>query len=94
MVCANSEYSKQFVYLLIEVIGSYWIWFWCGVRGRMASFPYAVDGFLIKLAVRQERVVFYPHFFKNCYRLRPSVLLSPPKPWDELQPNLMCELLA
>ena len=48
----------------------------------------------------------YPHAFLKkrrgyCYRLRPSVrlsvrpsvMLSPPKPLDEIQPNLVCELL-
>ena len=29
-----------------------------------------------------------------CNRLRPSVMLSPPKPLDEIQPNLVCELLT
>ena len=49
----------------------------------------------------------YPHAFLKkrrgyCYRLRPSVclsvrlsvMLSPPKPMDEIQPNLVCELLT
>ena len=43
-----------------------------------------------------------PRFLKKrrgyCYRLspsvRPSVMLSPPKPLDEIQPNLVCELLT
>ena len=34
----------------------------------------------------------------HCYRLRPSVrlsvMLSPPQPLDEIQPNLVCELLT
>ena len=29
-----------------------------------------------------------------CNGLRPSVTLSPPKPLDEIQPNLVCELLT
>ena len=29
-----------------------------------------------------------------CYRLRPSVMLSPPKPLGEIQPNLVCEYLT
>ena len=38
----------------------------------------------------------YPQAFLKkrwgyCNRLRPSVTLSPPKPLDEIQPNLMCE---
>ena len=48
---------------------------------------------------------YYPHafFFKKkrrgyCDPLRPSVcpsvMLSPPKPLDETQPNLVCELLT
>ena len=46
---------------------------------------------------------YYPHpFLKKrrgyCNRLRPSVrssvMLSPPKPLDEIQPNLVCELLT
>ena len=49
----------------------------------------------------------YPHAFLKkrrgyCNRLRPSVrpsvrlsfMLSPPKPLDEIQPNLLCELLT
>ena len=49
----------------------------------------------------------YPHAFLKkcrgyCNRLRPSVFLSvclsvtlsPPKPFDEIQPNLVCELLT
>ena len=41
----------------------------------------------------------YPHaFFKKrrgyCNRLRPSFTLSPPKPSDEIQPNLVHELLT
>ena len=45
----------------------------------------------------------YPHAFLKkcrgyCNRLRPpvrpSVTLSPPKPLDEIQPNLLCELLT
>ena len=45
----------------------------------------------------------YPHAFLKkrrgyCNRLRPSirlsVMLSPPKPLDEIQPNLVCELLT
>ena len=39
-----------------------------------------------------------PRFFKKargyCYHLRLSVMLSPPKPLDEIQPNLVCELLT
>ena len=47
--------------------------------------------------------VCYPHaFLKKCWgycnRLRPSVrlsvTLSPPKPLDEIQLNLVCELLT
>ena len=46
---------------------------------------------------------FYPHAFLKkrrgyCNRLRPSVrpsvTLSPPKPLDEIQPNLVCGLLT
>ena len=29
-----------------------------------------------------------------CPSVRPSVMLSPPKPLDEIQPNLVCELLT
>ena len=29
----------------------------------------------------------------KCNRVRPSVALSSPKPLDEMQPNLVCELL-
>ena len=41
----------------------------------------------------------YPHAFLKkrrgyCNRLRLSVMLSPPKPLDEIQPNLVCELLT
>ena len=44
----------------------------------------------------------YPHaFFKKAsgilqspLSVRPSVKLSPPKPLDEIQPNLVCELLT
>ena len=45
---------------------------------------------------------YYPHAFLKkrrgyCNRLRPSVrpsiTLSPPKPLEEIQPNLVCELL-
>ena len=44
-------------------------------------------------------VFYYPQafFYKRrgyCYRLRPSVLISPPKRLDEIQPNLVCELLT
>ena len=39
-----------------------------------------------------------PTLFKKrwgyCYRLRPSIMLSPPKPLDKIQPNLVCELLT
>ena len=42
--------------------------------------------------------VFIPTFFEEkwgyCNRLRPSVRLSPPKPLDRIQPNLVCELLT
>ena len=47
--------------------------------------------------------IYPPAFFKKkrqgyCNHLhtsvRPSVTLSPPKPLDEIQPNLVCELLA
>ena len=52
---------------------------------------------------------FYPHaFFKKrkgdiviasvvlsvCQFVRLSIMLSPPKPLDEIQPNLVCELLT
>ena len=44
------------------------------------------------------RPLLSPRFFKKCpgycNRLRPSVTLSPPKPLDEITPNLMCELLT
>ena len=41
----------------------------------------------------------YPHAFLKkrrgyCNRLRLSVTLSTPKPLDEIQPNLVCELLT
>ena len=49
----------------------------------------------------KERVelCYYPHAFLKkrqgyCNRLRLSVTLSPPKPLDEIQPNLVCELLT
>ena len=40
---------------------------------------------------------FFPHAFLKkrlgyCNRLRPSVTLSPPKPLDEIQPKLVCEI--
>ena len=46
-----------------------------------------------------------PRFFKKasgilqsppsvCPSVHPSVTLSPPKPLDEIQPNLVCELLT
>ena len=42
-----------------------------------------------------------PRFFKKAkgillspLSVRPSVMLSPPKPLDEIQPNLVCELLT
>ena len=50
--------------------------------------------------------VFIPTFFLKkakgillsppsvCPSARPSVMLSPPKPLDEIQPNLVCELLT
>ena len=44
---------------------------------------------------------YNPHaFFKKCEgdiviaSVRLSVMLSPPKPLDEIQPNLVCELLT
>ena len=42
---------------------------------------------------------FYPHAFLKkrrgyCNCLCQSVTLSPPKPLDEIQPNLVCELLT
>ena len=48
---------------------------------------------------RRDKTCFYPHAFLKkrrgyCYRLRPSVMLSPPKPLDEIQPNLVSELLT
>ena len=56
-------------------------------------------------APRSECVTdnYYPHAFLKkrrgyCNRLRPSVrlsvMLSPPKPLEEIQPNLVCELLT
>ena len=61
----------------------------------------------LKILGRVGPHIFYPHaFFKKrrgyCNRLRPSlhpsvrlsVTLSPPKPLDEIQPNLVCELLT
>ena len=43
----------------------------------------------------------FPHvfFFKSegdivITSVRPSVMLSPPKPLDKIQPNLVCELLT
>ena len=56
---------------------------------------------------QNKSVHCYPHAFLKkrmgyCYRLRPSVrlsgrpsvMISPPKPLDEIQPNLVCELLT
>ena len=37
-----------------------------------------------------DSIYHYPHAFSVC----PSVTLSPPKPLDEIQPNLVCELLT
>ena len=34
---------------------------------------------------------FYPTLWGYCYRLLPSVMYSPPKPLDEIQPNLLCD---
>ena len=58
-------------------------------------------------AIASMQPYHYPHAFLKkrrgyCYRLRPSVcpsvrpsvMLSPPKPLDEIQPNLVCELLT
>ena len=47
-------------------------------------------------------VLIIPTLYKKrrgyCYRLhpsvRPSIMLSPPKPLSEIQPNLVCELLT
>ena len=57
--------------------------------------------------IRFRNVQFYPHAFLKkrrgyCNRLRLSVplsvglsvMLSPPKPLDKIQPNLVCELLT
>ena len=56
-----------------------------------------------------KRYLLSPRFFKKasgilqspssvhlsvCSSVRPSVMLSPPKPLDEIQPNLVCELLT
>ena len=51
--------------------------------------------------------IYYPHSFLKkrrgycnrlrpsiCPSVRPSVMLSPPKPLDEIHPNLVCELLT
>ena len=50
----------------------------------------------------KTKEIHYPHaFFKKASGIlqsppsvRPSVTLSPPKPLDEIQPNLVCELLT
>ena len=54
---------------------------------------------IVDQASRLECVLenYYPHAFLKkrrgyCNRLRLSVMLSPPKPLDEIQPNLVCEL--
>ena len=58
------------------------------------------NGWVFKFLYRR---VNYPHAFLKkrwgyCNRLRPSVrpsvTLSPPKPLDEIQPNLVCGLLT
>ena len=43
-----------------------------------------------------DSIYHYPQAFlkKHRGRLHPSVMLSPPKPLDEIQPNLVCELLT
>ena len=58
------------------------------------------------MALTQDKlgsISYYPHAFLKkrrgyCNRLCPSVclsfMLSPPKPLDEIQPNLLCELLT
>ena len=45
--------------------------------------------------------LFSPHIFKKAMSILqsppsvcPSVTLSPPKPFDKIQPNLVCELLT
>ena len=45
------------------------------------------------------RILLSPHFFFKkqwgyCNPLHPSITLSPPKPLDQIQPNLVCELLT
>ena len=61
---------------------------------------------LMKLNLKMPIVIHMLLFFLKrrgyCYRLCPSVcpsicpsaMLSPPKPLDEIQPNLVCELLS
>ena len=52
-----------------------------------------------KFKLRERSMCDYPYAFLKkprgyCNRLRLSVILSPPKPLDEIQSNLVCELLA
>ena len=60
---------------------------------------------MLKMYLGKSGFIFsdYPHDFLKkrrgyCNRLRQSVrlsvTLSPPKPLDEIQPNLVCELLT
>ena len=49
----------------------------------------------------QENLLLPPCFFKKAkvilyspLSVRLSIMLSPPKPLDEIQPNLVCELLT
>ena len=50
-------------------------------------------GFKMLMAVNNPHA-FLKKRWGYCNRLRPSVTLSPPKPLDEIQPNLVCELLG
>ena len=45
-------------------------------------------------SVPHKRLIIPTLFKKNCPSVRLSVMLSPPKPLDEIQPNLVCELLT
>ena len=55
----------------------------------------------VPLGADFPRIIFHAFLKKRggyCNRLRPSiplsVMLSPPKPLDEIQPNFVCELLT
>ena len=53
----------------------------------------------VSYSYHQFSTNYYPHAFLKSVgdiaiaSVRPSVTLSPPKPLDEIQPNLVCELL-